>query len=64
MNGRGGLSVGMILLSVAWAAADDLCPVKMHPAPKHEPVTLVRARQPAAVIVAPAKPDPLLCDAI
>jgi hypothetical protein len=39
---------------------DDLTPVKQHSAPKHAPVMLVKDGRPAAVIVAPAKPGPVL----
>jgi hypothetical protein len=49
-----------IALAAAAVWADDLTPVKRLPAPDHPPVTLADKGQPAAVIVAPAKPGPLL----
>lgn len=65
MNDRLSLAgIGLLAASLSVGWAEDLTPVKRHQAPRHEPVSLVRTGAPAAVIVAPAKPGPLLSAAI
>jgi hypothetical protein len=59
-----GATVSTLILTASLGLADDLSPVTACPTPKHAPVTLVKDGQPAAVIVSPAKPPPLLRAAI
>ncbi len=60
MNPRTCLALSLLAATLTETRADDLSPVTVHAVPKHAPVVLVRAGAPAAVIVAEAKPAPLL----